>query len=188
MIRSLTGVVQSIEGRRLVISTSGGLGYLVDTTSRVPAITGESLTLHTHLAVRETALDLYGFTEAADLELFELILTISGIGPKSALQIMEQATSDLLVESIRLSDAAQLSKLSGIGKKTAEKIVLTLKDKIDRLALAKQTSSVVSPVYQDAFDTLVTLGYNPQPVKIVLDGLRDVTTTSQLVKEALQRL
>lgn len=188
MIRQITGTVFSVAGNRLVVSTAGGVGYLVYTLSRLTALPHDTITLFTHLAVRETALDLYGFATTTELELFELLLTISGVGPKSALQILEQADPELLVTAISQNDPTHLAKLSGIGKKTTEKIVLTLRDKIDAFVL---TSAAVAPTgaYQDAFDTLLTLGYNPQQVRQVLDTLvGEFPTTSLMVKEALRQL
>ncbi len=189
MIRLLSGTVADISGNTLILETSGGVGYLVSVTHRLGAFPGEQIRLYTHLAVRETALDLYGFTSEDDLRLFELLLTISGVGPKSALQIMDQADRLLLVEAISLEDAVHLTKQSGITKKTAEKIILGLKDKIDTL-FPTQTAAPLraGTAYQDAFDTLVTLGYNPQAVRQALESIGDQTTTSALVAEALRRL
>jgi holliday junction DNA helicase RuvA len=188
MIRHITGTVFSVEGNRVVIATASGVGYLVSTLSRLAVLPHDAITLYTHLAVRETALDLYGFATTTELELFELLLTISGVGPKSALQILEQADPELLVTSISQNDPVHLSKLSGIGKKTAEKIVLTLRDKIEAFVLTT-TAAAPTDAYQDAFDTLITLGYNPQQVRQVLDTLvGEFPTTSLMVKEALRQL
>lgn len=189
MIRLLSGTVADIAGNTLILETPSGVGYLVSTTSRLAAVPGEHIRLYTHLAVRETALDLYGFTSEDDLRLFELLLTISGVGPKSALQIMDQADRLLIVEAVSLEDATHLTKQSGITKKTAEKIILGLKDKIDTLFPTQTTTAFrTGIVYQDAFDTLVTLGYNPQAVRQSLESVSDHITTSALVAEALRRL
>lgn len=186
MIRYITGTVLSTTDKDLVIETNG-LGYLVTTSQPTAISPGDTIALHTHLAVRETALDLYGFIHQAELELFELLLTIPKIGPKSAMQIMHQADSTIIHEAVALQDAAHLSKLSGIGKKTAEKIVIALQDKLP--ALPQATPSTRSTTYQDAFDTLITLGYEPGSVRTTLDALETAdSSTSSLVKDALQKL
>ena len=191
MIRLLDGIVAGEAPGGIILSV-GGVGYHVRVTTKVSAMNNTPLALFTHLAVRETALDLYGFFSEKELEFFELLLTIPKIGPKSALQILDQADINLLVESINQGDAAHLSKLSGIGKKTAEKIVLTLKDKIETFTLESDTDTInTNSIYTDAFDTLITLGYNPTAIRQALDALASTnaeTTTSNLVKQALQKL
>lgn len=187
MIRCITGLVQSTNIRSLVITTTSGLGYLVYIPSRSSYQAHHQVTLHTHLAVRETSLDLYGFDSIIELQWFELLLTIPKIGPKSALQILDVATPELLASTISQNDAGQLAKLSGLGKKTAEKIVLALAEKIPP-DLAVVTPMAHTPFFQDAFDTLVTLGYNPSDVRSVLDTLTEHTSTSALVTHALKRL
>lgn len=188
MIRLLSGTVAEVRGSTIILETAGGVGYLVTVTHRLIVLPGEQLRLYTYLAVRETALDLYGFITLEDLDLFELLLTISGIGPKSALQIMDQADRALIIESITLEDPAHLTKLSSISKKTAEKIILGLKDKIDTSLVVPSATTREGTVYQDAFDTLVTLGYNPQAVRQILDTMTTHTSTSAVVSEALRHL
>ncbi|MFM2424061.1 MAG: Holliday junction branch migration protein RuvA [Candidatus Parcubacteria bacterium] len=188
MIRLLTGTVFAIEPNQLVLMTAGGVGYGVGITNRLLLVPGEVTTLYTYLAVRETALDLYGFIDQADRQLFELLLTISGIGPKSALQIMDQADRSLIIEAITLEDPVHLTKLSAVSKKTAEKIVLGLKDKIDISLQTIPQTPIHDTIYQDAFDTLVTLGYNPITIRQVLDQMTDFPTTSVVVSQALRVL
>jgi holliday junction DNA helicase RuvA len=188
MIRLLTGTIASSTGNQIIIDTTSGVGYLVTVVRRFTGLPGEPVRLFTHLAVRETALDLYGFSDEADLTMFELLLTISGIGPKSAMQIMDQADRTLLLESLSLRDATHLTKLSGISKKTAEKIIMTLADKIGDTIFPSTTLAPTSSAYQDAFDTLITLGYNPTSIRTVLEKLPAGETTSILVKLALREL
>jgi Holliday junction DNA helicase RuvA len=187
MIRSITGKIQATDARSLVITTASGLGYLVHVPSRTTAQPLDTISLHTYLAVRETSLDLYGFMTMTELTWFELLLTIPKIGPKSALQIIEAASPELLFTTISQRDAGQLAKLSGLGKKTAEKIVVTLQDKLPA-SLAVTHATTHNPVFQDAFDTLITLGYNPNEIRVVLDDLSDYQSTSDLVTQALKRL
>ncbi len=186
MIRQINGTVVSYDKHKLIIDTPTGIGYLVYATGQHTWTRGDSVTIHTHLAVRENALDLYGFSSPAELELFELLLTIPKIGPKSALAILDQASLGLLVECIQQQDEIRLAKLSGLGKKTAEKVVASLKNKLPS-HLNSTDAPATSNEYQDAFDTLVTLGYNPNEVRLVLETL-EAETTSELVTQALQRL
>ncbi len=189
MIRLIRGTVVST-GPLHIILENQGIGYLVAVTSRTGlCLPGTELTLYTHLAVRETALDLYGFPTLEELDVFERLLTIPKIGPKSGLQIMDQANVSLIVEAVRLQDPDHLTKLSGVTKKTAEKIVQTLKGKMDDLATTDTSDETIqSEIYQDAFDTLITLGYNPTAIRQILDGLPHAETTSSLVKDALRLL
>ena len=133
MIRSLTGEIDDIGENWLVVNVHG-VGYLVGTPTLQNHFTENStITLHTYLAVRETALDLYGFPHKTELEMFELLLGIPKIGPKSALQILCQATPSLLAEAAQKNDGVYLHKLSGIGKKTAENITQYLHSKLAQL-------------------------------------------------------
>lgn len=187
MIRYIHGTVIDQTQQGLVVLVSG-IGYLIFTTSRVQALPHDTITLHTYLAVRETALDLYGFEHEAELRIFELLLSIPKIGPKSALQILNQADISLIQEAVSLQDPVHLTKLSGMGKKTAEKVVLALKDSFtDPLYNTPQPER--TSTYHDAFDTLVTLGYDAGAVRTLLDSLSHETlTTSELVKRALREL
>lgn len=189
MIRLVEGEIVGVEAAGVVVMV-GGLGYLVRTTKKTTLLPSDHVTLFTHLAVRETALDLYGFLTVVELQCFELLLTIPKIGPKSALQILDQADVTLIIESVNLGDAGHLTKLSGVSKKTAEKIVTELKDKIEVLSFITGTSTpdAHTEAYNDAFDTLLTLGYNPMNVRRVLEELGAGETTSTLVKQALQKL
>lgn len=162
MIRFIEGTVASISSNGAVILV-GGLGYHVHTTKKTALLPNDQVALHTYLAVRENSLDLYGFVNQNELDCFELLLTIPKIGPKSAMQILDQADVTLLLEAINLQDPAHLTKLSGISKKTAEKIVSELKGKVELLSYV---SNSVAPeantdAYNDAFDTLLTLGTTP---------------------------
>ena len=121
MIRHVRGTVAIAELGHIVVDVNG-IGYLVYTTAKTGVVLGEEILLYTHHAVRENAADLYGFTTLEELSFFELLLTLPKIGPKSALQILSQADVRLLQGAILSQDASHLSKMSGISKKTAEKI------------------------------------------------------------------
>src|SRR5689334_3135332 len=132
MIGHLTGTVFEKELGAVILDV-GGVGYRVHvsnaTFAALPAETGSSVSLYTYMAVRETSMELYGFADKEELALFELLINVSGIGPKSGLAILSLANAATLTTAIAKNDVSYLTKVSGIGKKTAEKIILELKDK-----------------------------------------------------------
>ena len=189
MIRSLTGKLAAIQPGAVVVSV-GGVGYLVAvTTTPASGSLGSEITLHTYLAVRETALDLYGFTTLDELEIFELLITLPKVGPKSALQILAQADIELLKQAVLQNDASYLSKMSGIGKKTAEKIVLELGEKFaDRFDASVATSAGAQSDASDVIDALVALGYPLTDARSAAQKLPPNLNTNEAVKEALRQL
>jgi holliday junction DNA helicase RuvA len=189
MIRTLTGRITAIGAMAVTIDVRG-VGYLVHTATAHHSLSIETVaTLHTYLAVRETALDLYGFLSEAELELFELLLDVPKIGPKSALQILAQANPTLLVESIGSKDSDRLHKLAGIGKKTAENLVQFLHEKIEGLTFTIPTSTpATSPAKADAIDALVSLGYDLTAARQTVQALGDELTVNELITKALKDL
>lgn len=191
MIRLLTGEIMSVTDGYVVVVVNG-IGYLVGTSTKTTHYkVGENVTLHTHLAVRETALDLYGFPSLSELDVFELLMDVPKIGPKSALAVLNQATPTLLLEAIGKKDPAYLHKLSGIGKKTCENIVQFLHDKIDGMAFASDfvAGGGLTDAQTDAIDALVSLGYDlttaRESVK-QLDG--ETASANDLIKQALKQM
>ncbi len=186
MIRMLRGTVADKSGGHIVLDVQG-VGYLVamrgDDLSK--ATVGSELSLCTYLAVREDALDLYGFATRDDLAMFELLIDLPKIGPKSALAILSQANIELLKKAISSDDPAYLSKMSGMGRKTAEKIVLGLKDKFEGMG---ETSTAERDI-SDAMDALVALGYSEREARDAILRLDPtITDTNAKVKEALRNL
>ncbi len=190
MIRKLTGTIEEIGDNWLVLDVRG-VGYLVGCpVLQNQLIEGTTVSLHTHLAVRETALDLYGFPHHTELQMFELLLGVPKIGPKSALQILTQATPALLTEAAQKNDGVYLHKLSGIGKKTAENIVQHLNKKLDSLpeTLTSTTASLTT-IQTDAIDALVSLGYDTATAReIILDITVENATVNSLVTTALKQI
>lgn len=196
MIRRITGTTVDVHPTHVVVDVHG-VGYLIYTTARASCVLNEKILLHTHLAVRENALDLYGFQDKDELSFFELLLGLPKIGPKSAMQILSQADVPLLQNTIISQDPTHLSKMSGISKKTAEKIVLGLKDAFedhfyqgtrDRETNAGAQSAFVS----DTIDALITLGY-PQAdarkaVQQLLEEKPHITKANDAIKEVLKML
>jgi Holliday junction DNA helicase RuvA len=169
MIANLRGRLLSKTPNQAIIDCSG-VGYdvviSVATFSELPTENAEaSLYIHTH--VREDQIALFGFASTQEKRLFERLLTISGIGPKLAITVLSGISSDRLVAAIRGGDHATLTRIPGIGKKTAERVVLELKDKLDDLAVPDMTSATGGthhgPAADDALSALVNLGY-PRPV------------------------
>ena len=190
MIRTLTGTIQEISDNLIVINVHD-VGYLVRCPTTINSFAlGEIITLYTYLAVRETALDLYGFTDPIELSMFELLLSIPKIGPKSALQILSQATPALLVEATHKKDGVYLHKLSGVGKKTAENIVQYLSEKIDHLpASIVATTDNLNQIQTDAIDALISLGYDTSTARDTIMQLSsEESTVNSLVTQALKRI
>lgn len=196
MIRHIKGTVAFVHPLYIVIDVAG-VGYLVYTTAKTSFELNEEIMLHTHLAVRENALDLYGFTTAEELSFFALLLTLPKIGPKSALQILSQAEVSLLQNTILSQDPTHLSKMSGITKKTAEKIVLGLKDAFDAVAYSYGTDTQPSTLQQSAFtsdtiDALITLGYPQADARKAVQQLMlekpEIVKVTDAIREVLKIL
>ncbi len=189
MIRSLTGKIKAIMEGGLTLEVRG-VGYFVRVPIKTTAFTkDEELTLHTHLAVRETALDLYGFTSLTELEVFEMLLQVPKVGPKSALQILNQATPVLLIESISKNDPQQLHKLSGVGKKTCENVVLALHKKIENFGFAEvKEMPKLDDQKSDAIDALVSLGYDLGTARTVISDMPKDFSTKDMITKALKQM
>ncbi len=183
MIGSLDGTIRGIIRNSLIIDVNG-VGYRVAVS--VPTLTGAKegakLFLWTHLAVRENSQDLYGFETRDELSWFELLLTVSGIGPKSAQNIMNSADIQTLEAAIGRNDPSGLSKSSGIGKKTAEKIVLELRGKVGASEITHTTGGDA-----DVVDALVGLGYSVREARDVVHALpAGHATTEERIRAAIR--
>lgn len=162
MIAHLRGRLLAKHPNQAIVET-GGVGYdvtvSVPTFSDLPAL-GSEVALHVHTHVREDSIALYGFLRPAEKQLFEKLITVSGIGPKLAITILSGMSVDEMVASIRGDDVAKLTRIPGIGKKTAERMVLELRDKLPREAFGEVTAPpAVSPMGEDVVSALVNLGY-----------------------------
>ncbi len=167
MIAHLRGLLLSKAPNQAVIECAG-VGYelaISVTTFSALAAEGAEASLHVHTHVREDQIALFGFAEAQEKRLFEKLLTISGIGPKLAITVLSGISADRLVMAIRGADHAALTKVPGIGKKTAERVVLELKDKLEDIAVAQNVAGTVhhhGAAGDDALSALINLGY-PRP-------------------------
>ena len=167
MIVHLRGRLLSKSPNEAVVDCAGvgyGVTISVATFTSLPA-EGAETSLHIYTHVREDQISLFGFAETQEKRLFEKLLTISGIGPKLAITVLSGIAADRLVTAIRSGDHASLTKIPGIGKKTAERVVLELKDKLDDMAVPVADASGVhhGPAGDDVLSALVNLGY-PRPI------------------------
>jgi len=164
MIAHLRGKLISRRPNQVIVET-GGVGY--DVTVSVPAFSelpslGSEVGLHIHTHVREDQIALYGFLRPEEKDLFEKLITVSGIGPKLAITILSGMPAEDMVNAIRGNDVARLTKIPGIGRKTAERMVLELRDKLPAGMAVDQVPAVpsLSATQEDVLSALVNLGYH----------------------------
>jgi Holliday junction DNA helicase RuvA len=192
MISYLNGKVLN-KGANFVVLLVGGVGYKVfmEPSRCIDIEAEQELALYTHQHVREDMLDLYGFRSMEELEMFELLLTISGVGPKSALGVISIASVTDLKDSIARGDSSLLVKVSGIGKKTAERVVLELRDKVDSLVSGDYLASgnQVDSNSSDEIDALLALGYSSQQARDALKKVNpDVSDSGERIRAALRNI
>lgn len=157
---------------------------------------GKEVTLMTYLNVKEDALDLYGFSDSEELNCFKLLLSVSGVGPKAAISILSQLTPSKLSLAIAAKDNRAISAANGIGKKTAERVILELKDKLTSIISNDDNDTVLESVstvvddssYKDAVDALISLGYSQTDAVNALSGISSDTDTGEMIKSALKKL
>lgn len=191
MISKITGTVAHIDLRYAIIDVNG-VGYKVfltnDALEHVSHAKDEgSVSLWTYLAVREDALDLYGFKTRDEQDFFELLISISGIGPKSAIGILSNASIDTLKEAIYSGDPSYLTKVAGVGRKSAEKIVLELKDKFGTPGQTEATITFKEGML--AVEGLKALGFGEREAREAVKKVGpSVKKTTDIIKEALKLL
>jgi holliday junction DNA helicase RuvA len=185
MIAKLTGIVADVYPDCIVLDVHG-VGYRIITRHTDYYTQGTEITLHTYLAVRENALDLYGFPTLALYILFIHLIKIPKIGPKTAMHILSQTDTDTLKKAVVSDDAVYLSKVSGIGKKSAEKIVSGLRDVLDVHALT-DTSEKTSMRDGDVIEALISLGYSQKDALEATQKIpADIVDTHERIKYALK--
>ncbi|MDE2030710.1 MAG: Holliday junction branch migration protein RuvA [Patescibacteria group bacterium] len=189
MIAHIEGTIIHTTDKFVVVDVNG-VGYKVSTTSDTltSCKVGAHISFWTYLAVRENSLDLYGFTTNEEMLFFELLLDVSGIGPRSALSIVTVASVDTLKKAIATGDTSYLNKVSGIGKKTAEKIVIELRDKLQSY---KGEDGVPSTLREesDIIEALKSLGYSQNEARGALKKIpSSIDGTNDRIKEALKIL
>ncbi len=188
MIASLSGPIQFIGSDNLVVNV-GGVGIRVSVPQTVledVGGVGRSIFLYTHLIVREQELSLYGFETAEDLQLFEVLLGVNGVGPKVALAILSTLSPELLKSAIMREETAVLQRVPGIGKKTAERIMFQLRDKLDMSGVGTAVP-LVTDVDADVIDFLTGLGFSIVEAQTALQNIpREAKTVDERVQYALQ--
>lgn len=201
MIGRVQGTLLENKAPELLVDVHG-LGYEIQcplsTIFSLPA-TGELVTLHTHLAIREDAHVLYGFATQKERTLFRTLIKISGVGPKLALAILSGMETNRFIQSIQDQDPGALVKIPGVGKKTAERLIVEMKDKLAQLG--SQGAELITPMealvdqnnrtdaLQDAEGALIALGYKPtQASKAVSNVAADGMSSEDIIRAALKAM
>lgn len=190
MIGSIKGKI-ILKTDKFVIVETVGVGYKInispDTLLNFKKTNNEEISLWIHTHVREDILDLYGFINRDELEFFEMLINVSGIGPKGALGILGIASLDTLKKAIGTGDISYLTKISGIGKKTAEKIIIELRDKIKNKTEGEKTGTSLRDEL-DALEALKSLGYSQNDAREALKKVSPEANTNTKIREALKIL
>jgi Holliday junction DNA helicase RuvA len=197
MIGSLSGLVTFRSPPHLLLEV-GGVGYEVEapmsTFYSLPAV-GQPVRLLTHLVVREDAHVLYGFATAQERALFRNLLKVSGVGPRIALAILSGVTSEAFAQAVRAEDAATLTRIPGVGRKIAERLIVEMRDRLEDPAVlvslpasGVEAQRVEPGAQAEAYGALVALGYKPVEATRLLKGLGDAASlsTEELIRRALQ--
>jgi Holliday junction DNA helicase RuvA len=196
MIGRLTGTLVRKEPPSLLVDVSG-VGYELEapmsTFYDLPAI-GEKMTLYTHLVVREDAHLLYGFSRESQRQLFRSLLKVNGVGPRVALAVLSGLSEQELMQCLAHEDIARLTKVPGIGRKTAERLVIELRDTVDLVAVpagsaARPPSLPVDPV-QEAVSALIALGYKPNEASRAVSAMAHApdARSEDIIRQALKGL
>jgi len=195
MIGQLRGSLADKRPNQVLVDV-GGVGYLVHVPLSTYAALGElhtEVTLLIHMHVREDAMALYGFLSAREKHLFEMLLSASGVGPSLALKILSGMSVEELIPAIRTGDLARLTRIPGVGRKTAERMVVELKDRLEAVTLEQERPAAASPAgtEADVVSALVNLGYEGRVAeKAVEEARREAGTGNfeKLLRAALQAL
>lgn len=195
MIASLSGTIQYKQNNNLIVNVNGvGYSVLVNgiTFSSI-GVVGDDISLITYLDVKEDSLTLFGFLDMISFELFKYLISVNGVGAKSALSILDLDQPEAIMQSIQQERISVLNQASGIGKKTAERIILELRDKLGGLyssdfGESDATNSASSQSTQDVWDALESLGYKPSQIQKVISSLDNTLDVSEQIRLALKLL
>jgi len=185
MIRTISGTVESVGDASIIIGMHGmGLHVAVPTRALATFTVGSPITVHTHLHVKEDALDLYGFRTPEELKFFEQLISVSGVGPKSALAILDVGELKDLAAAITENRPDLLTQASGIGRKTAERIIIDLKGKVEPGGADKAVARMDADT--DLVETLVSLGYRRDEARSALERIdKNITKLEDRLKATL---
>ena len=197
MIYNVKGTLTYIDSQFVVVEC-GGVGFKCFTTlntSKSVGQIGSEVNLYTHLSVREDAMDLFGFGTLTELEAFKMLITVSGVGPKAAVSVLSELTPDRLALAIASSDTKAIIKANGIGKKTAERIVLELKDKMASVATGELSSAVASAgsiieesASAEAVAALVALGFSQSDAAVAVGQMDQSLSADEMIRLGLKQL
>ncbi|MDE6658668.1 MAG: Holliday junction branch migration protein RuvA [Eubacterium sp.] len=197
MIYNVKGTLTYIDAQFVVVEC-GGVGFKCFTTlntSKSVGQIGSEVNLYTHLSVREDAMDLFGFGTLTELEAFKMLITVSGVGPKAAVSVLSELTPDRLALAIASSDTKAIIKANGIGKKTAERIVLELKDKMASVATGELSSAVASAgsiieesASAEAVAALVALGFSQSDAAVAVGQMDQSLSADEMIRLGLKQL
>ncbi len=201
MIGYLEGKIANYDGQMVTVMV-GGIGFEVMMPRDGATLydLGQEVGIYTYMHVRENDIGLYGFENALDKQVFNLLIGVSGIGPKSAVQMLGVAGAKDVLSAIRSENEKLLSSLPGIGKKTSARIILELKEKVDKLfpelpidkseSTGKKTTKAKSSIEDDLTDTLMALGYRSNEIKLMYEStdVLEETEIDRAIKRALQFL
>ncbi len=179
MIYQIRGIVAAVEEKGVVLD-AGGIGYFIYTTESF--MLGSEALLYTHFIVKEDSQELYGFSTVGARNFFGLLLGVSGIGPRSAFAMLSLYPIGTLAYAIQSGDAKTISSVPGIGKKTAEKVVIDLKDKVALFA-----ASTTAPK-SDLAEALISLGYKDTAIRDILQSIDSDLPIQKQITQALQLL
>ncbi|HUS23489.1 MAG TPA: Holliday junction branch migration protein RuvA [Candidatus Binatia bacterium] len=190
MIGRLSGKLVGKEPPLLWLDV-GGVGYELEapmsTFYRLPEL-GQALTVHTHLTVREDAHILFAFATPGEKSLFRELIKVSGVGPKIGLAVLSGVSADEFWDTVRAEDLGKLTRIPGIGKKTAERLVVELKDKAGRMALTVSSATAGEGALAQAVSALVNLGYKPAEAQRLCEAAHKAGDTAEhVIREALKR-
>ncbi|MEY2986294.1 MAG: hypothetical protein RJB24_523 [Candidatus Parcubacteria bacterium] len=195
MIASLSGTIQYKQNNNLIVNVNGvGYSVLVNgiTFSSI-GVVGDEISLITYLDVKEDSLTLFGFLDMISFELFKYLISVNGVGAKSALAILDLDQPEAIMQAIQQERISVLNQASGIGKKTAERIILELRDKLGGLyssdfGESDATNSASSQSTQDLWDALESLGYKPSQIQKVISSIDNTLDVSEQIRLALKLL
>lgn len=194
MISYVSGIVEYVDTEKVVVDNNGiGISVFMTNDDLSVIGQGEEIKIHTYFNVKEDAMQLYGFLNKESLELFKLLLTVSKVGPKGALSILSTCPAEMLKMSIVSGDAKTIATANGIGAKTAERVVLELKDKIEIEGVedfVADANVVESTVANDVIDALVGLGYSKSEALSTVKRIEMTEDMSEedILKKALMEL
>lgn len=190
------GVVAQLDAGGNLSLDVGGVGYrlrIPDSTRAALPLDGSTVLVYARLVVREDALDLYGFADPAERAAFDLLTAVQGVGPVVALAVLSHLGVDGLRTALAGRDTAALRKVKGVGAKSAERLVLELADKVERIPAGPQPVTAAKPsasaVGEEVHRALVALGFSPREAQAALDGLTEpATEPEELLRQALARM